>query len=122
MIEGKFSSDNELIFEIDFVAEDGLQITVDALLDTGFTDWLAVNTQDAVSLGWLLVDNEETRLTASGEAQFNIYAGTISLDGQDFTIPVIAGDDIAEVLLGLPWLLTRRLVVDFPSQLLTLGS
>ncbi len=121
MIEGKFSSDNELIFEIDFVAEDGLTITVDALLDTGFTDWLAVNTQDAISLGWQLVDNEETRLTASGEAQFNIYAGTISLDGQDFTIPVIAGDDIAEVLLGLPWLLTRRLVVDFPSHLLTLG-
>lgn len=122
MIEGKFSSDNnELIFEIDFVAEDGLTITVDALLDTGFTDWLAVNTQDAVSLGWELIDNDETRITASGEAQFNIYAGTISLDGQDFTIPVIAGDEIAEVLLGLPWLLTRRLVVDFPAQLLTLG-
>jgi predicted aspartyl protease len=122
LIEGKFSSDNnELIFEIDFVAEDGLTITVDALLDTGFTDWLAVNTQDAVSLGWELIDNDETRITASGEAQFNIYAGTISLDGQDFTIPVIAGDEIAEVLLGLPWLLTRRLVVDFPAQLLTLG-
>lgn len=88
MIEGKFSSDNELIFEIDFVAEDGLQITVDALLDTGFTDWLAVNTQDAISLGWQLVDNGETRLTASGEAQFNIYAGTISLDRQDLKLTV----------------------------------
>jgi predicted aspartyl protease len=121
LIEGKFSDSNELIFEIDFVAEDGLTITVDALLDTGFTDWLAINTQDALSLGWQLVNNEETRLTASGEEQFYIYAGTVSLDGQDFNIPVVAGDDIAEVLLGLPWLLTRRLVVDFPLQLLTLG-
>jgi hypothetical protein len=34
---------------------------------------------------------------------------------------VIAGEEIAEVLLGLPWLFTRRLVVDFPESLLTLG-
>jgi clan AA aspartic protease len=122
LIEGKFSDSNELIFEIDFVAEDSSIITVDALFDTGFTGWLAVNTQDAVSLGWQLIDNDETRLTATGEAQFNVYARTINLDGQDLTIPVVAGDDIAEVLLGLPWLLTRKLVVDFPSQLLTLGG
>jgi predicted aspartyl protease len=121
LVEGIFSDSNELIFEIDFVAEDGSAITVDALFDTGFTDWLAINTQDAISLGWQLIDNDETRLTATGEAQFNVYAGTVSLDRQNFTIPVVAGDDIAEVLLGLPWLLTRRLVVDFPLQLLTLG-
>lgn len=64
MIEGKFSSQGELIFEIDLVASDGLIITVDALFDTGFTDWLAINIQDALSLGWELVDVEETRLTA----------------------------------------------------------
>ncbi|WP_407889969.1 aspartyl protease [Scytonema sp. NUACC26] len=121
MIEGKFSRKGELFFEIDFVAADGLIITVDALLDTGFTDWLAINTQDAVSLGWQLVDSQETRLTAQGEAQFNIYAGTVSLDGQEFNIPVIGGEEIAEVLLGLPWLFTRRLVVDIPNNLLTLG-
>jgi predicted aspartyl protease len=121
LISGKFSSNNELIFEIGLVASDGLIITVDALLDTGFSDWLAINTQDAESLGWQLIDDEETRLTARGEAQFNIYAGTVSLDGQEFSVPVIAGEEIAEVLLGLPWLFTRRLVVDFPESLLTLG-
>lgn len=121
MIQGTFSDSNELIFEIDFVAEDGSTITVDALFDSGFTGWLAVNTQDAVSLGWQLIENDETRITATGEAQFNVYAGIVNFDGQNFTVPVVAGDDIAEVLLGLPWLLTRRLVVDFPLQVLTLG-
>lgn len=121
MIEGKFSSRGELFFELDFVASDGSIITVDALLDTGFTDWLAINKQDAISLGWQLVNDDETRLTALGEGQFSIYAGTVNLDGQMFNIPVIGGDAIAEVLLGLPWLLTRKLVVDFPENLLTLG-
>jgi predicted aspartyl protease len=121
LIEGKFSSQGELIFEIDLVASDGLVITIDALLDTGFTDWLAINTQDAISLGWELVESKETRLTAQGESQFNIYTGLVSLDNQEFNISVIAGDEIAEVLLGLPWLFTRKLVVDFPAGLLTLG-
>ncbi|MDZ8050220.1 MAG: hypothetical protein RMX68_023840 [Aulosira sp. ZfuVER01] len=67
------------------------------------------------------MDSGETRLTALGEAQFNIYTDTVSLDNQEFHIPVIVGDEIAELLLGLPWLFTPRLVVDFPEGLLTLG-
>ncbi len=120
MIEGQFGSKGELFFEIDLVAADGLTITVDALLDTGFTDWLAINTQDAESLGWQLIHDQETRLTAQGEAQFNIYDGIVNLADEEFNVPVIAGDKIAEVLLGLPWLFTRRLVVGFPEEVLTL--
>ncbi|YAG13019.1 Aspartyl protease [Nostoc sp. DSM 114161] len=67
------------------------------------------------------MESEETRMTAQGESQFDIYTGRVSLDSQEFNISVIAGDQIAEVLLGLPWLLTRKLVVDFPEGLLTLG-
>lgn len=43
MIEGKFGSKGELIFEIDLIADEGLIITVVTLLDTGCTDWLAIN-------------------------------------------------------------------------------
>lgn len=121
MIEGKFGRLGELFFEINLVASDELIITVDALLDTGFTDWLAINTQDAESLGWQLIDNSETRLTARGEAQFALYTGVVILDGEKLNIPVIVGEEITEVLLGLPWLLERRLVVDIPESLLTLG-
>lgn len=122
MNEGKFGSRGELFFEIDLLASDELIITVDAMLDTGFTDWLAINTQDALSLGWQLIDNSASRLTALGEAQFALYAGVVILDGEKLNIPVIVGEEIAEVLLGLPWLLERRLVVDVPENLLTLGK
>jgi hypothetical protein len=46
------------------------------------TGWPSTPTP-AESLGWQLIDNEETRLTARVQAQFNIYAGTVSLDGQE---------------------------------------
>jgi predicted aspartyl protease len=40
----------ELFFDIDLIATDGL--VIDAMLDTGFTDWLAMDIQDIKSFGW----------------------------------------------------------------------
>ncbi|WP_318781203.1 hypothetical protein [Amazonocrinis nigriterrae] len=37
MIFGKFGDEDELFFEIELIAADGLEISVDALLDTGFS-------------------------------------------------------------------------------------
>jgi hypothetical protein len=53
MIYGEFNSQGELIFEIGLISADGDIIPVQALLDTGFTGWLAIENQDAFSLGWL---------------------------------------------------------------------
>jgi clan AA aspartic protease len=121
MIQGYFGDNGTLYFEIDLIAADASVITVNALLDTGFTDWLAMDTQDVDSLGWLLVDRREMR-TARGDVTLNIYQGTVSFDGQELTIPVLAGEEISEILIGLPWLETRRLVVDRKAGLLRLGE
>lgn len=59
--------------------------------------------------------------TARGNMAFSTYLGRVLLDGQEFTIPVVAGAAFQEILLGVPWLRTRRLVADFPTGLLTLG-
>ncbi len=121
MISGEFSSKGELVFEISLVAADGDAIPVQALLDTGFTGWLAINNQDAESLGWLLEDEERRMKTARGEVRFNLYQGTVVLDGEEFTVEVLGGDELEDILLGVPWLQTRRLVADFPAGVLTLG-
>jgi len=55
MIFGEFNSKGELIFEISLIATDGDIIPVNALLDTGFTGWLAIDNQDAESLRHLEV-------------------------------------------------------------------
>lgn len=121
MIQGSFGNRGELFFEIDLIAADSSLITVNALLDTGFTDWLAMNIQDIESLGWSFLDKQDMR-TARGELQFNLYQGTVMFDEREVIIPVLGGEEITEILLGLPWLETRRLVVDRKADLLTLGS
>lgn len=121
IIQGSFGNRGELFFEIDLIAADSSLITVNALLDTGFTDWLAMNIQDVESLGWSFIDKQDMR-TARGEVRFNLYQGNVYFDDQELIIPVLAGRQITEILLGLPWLETQRLVVDRKTGLLTLGS
>jgi len=122
MISGEFNSQGELVFEINLITADKDVIPVNALLDTGFTGWLAIDNQDALSLGWTLKINEQRDMqTAQGEARFNLYEGTVLLDGEEFIIEVLGGDELQDILLGIRWLQTKRLVADFPAGVLTLG-
>ena len=70
MISGEFSSRGELIFEIALIGTDGEPIPVKALLDTGFTGWLAIDNQDAKSLGWSVdISFSEAGIEESNEDQ-----------------------------------------------------
>ncbi len=120
MISGFFGVEDALFFEIELIADDGLELSVDAMFDTGFSSWLAINDQDLDALGWMYID-QKTMRTAQGDSRFDIYLGKMRIDGQDYDIPVHVGKDLTEVLLGRQWLTNRRLLVDMPSGTLTLG-
>ena len=63
MISGKFGDEDELFFDINLIAADGLELSVEALLDTGFSWWLAINNQDIEALGWIYLE-QQTMVTA----------------------------------------------------------
>ncbi|WP_337907158.1 hypothetical protein [Iningainema tapete] len=74
MMEGNYVRDGELYFDIDLIAADGLELPVIAMLDTGFTELLAVNAQDLEALDWRYLRERQLR-TAQGIAIFKIYVG-----------------------------------------------
>lgn len=121
MMERIFGDRDELFFEIALIADNGLELPVDALLDTGFSGWLAMDIQDLEGLDWTYVEKETMR-TAKGEFDFDIYAGKITIDEQDFDIPVHVGAGVPEILIGRQWLKNRRLVVDMSAGILTLEA
>lgn len=121
MILGEFNGRGELIFEVGLVASDGDIIPIQAVLDTGFTGWLAIDVQDAESLGWTLEREGEDMQTAEGEAEFKIYLGNVLLDTEEFNIEILGGEGLESILLGVNWLQFKRLVADFPARVLTLG-
>lgn len=120
MIHGTFGVEDALLFEIELIASDGSGLEIECMLDTGFSGWLAVNDQDINGFGWIKFDRKIMR-TAQGNSFFDIYQGTIKLDGTEYIIPVHVGKNLTEVLLGRQWLQIKELVVSISKQILTLG-
>lgn len=120
MIEGYFGDGKQLFFEVELITNDGLNLSVDALFDTGFTGFLAINKQDLDGLNWQFLSNDEL-VTAKGLKVFDIYLGKVILDNQEYEIPVYVGDKLTEILLGSEWLEFLPLVVNFQQGILTLG-
>lgn len=121
MIQGWFDQEDQLRFEIELVDTNGVSLAVDALFDTGSTEWLVLSTQDIESLGWPEIGRRIIR-TVQGETSLNVYAGQLILDERIFEVPVIGSEMIEDYLLGVPWLQTRRLVADRQAEILTLGN
>jgi len=121
MIQGRFGDEDELFFELELIADNGLELPVDALLDTGFSGWLAMDSQDLEGLDWTYVKQEKMR-TAKGEFDFELYVGKVRIEYLEFDIPVHVGDGVPEILIGRQWLKTRRLVVDMSAGILTLEA
>lgn len=113
----ELDSERKLFLEIALVAANGKIILTDALLDTGFADWLAMNERDIESLGWSDLEERPT-YTTQRETRFNVYVEVAELDGQVFDVPVLGGDTIFEVLFGLSQLRTRKLILEFPAGVL----
>ena len=122
MIQGRFGDEDEFLFEIELIAADGLELPIEAILDTGFSGWLAIDMQDLEGLGWIYLGQRKMQMAKGTEAEFNLYAGRVCLDGITFDIPVHTGNGVPEILLGRQWLKTRRLVVDMASDVLTLET
>ena len=118
---GSFGDNGELYFEIQLVAANGEELSVEALFDTGFTDgWLAINTQDLEALEWSLLTAQVEMRTARGEARFNLHEGKVIIDGTEVIIPIHVGDDIPDTLMGSLWLDVMRLMVNKPRGILIL--
>jgi predicted aspartyl protease len=121
MIAGSFGENGELFFEIQLVAAERVEFSIEAILDTGFTNgWLAINIQDLDALGWSLIAAQVEMATARGSAQFDIYEGVIIIDKHEVTIPVHVGADIPDTIIGSLWLDLMELIVNKSKGILTL--
>ncbi len=82
---------------------------------------MVLDTQDAESLGFSLIERNRTMQMARGEELFDIYEGRVVLNQQEYIIPVVASLGIPEPLLGLQLLKMLPLAVNFRAGILTLG-
>lgn len=123
MISGGFGDNGELFFEVQFIAANREQFSVEALFDTGFTTgWVAINSQDLEALEWSIIIPQIEMQTARGVEYFDLYEGKVIVDSKEFIIPVHVGEELPETLIGSRWLDLMQLVVNKPRGILTLEA
>ncbi len=123
MIRGQIT-EKGIYFEIELVTAEGEEIPVDVLFDSGFTSGiLAVHSQDIEALGWENLEQDLAIPTAGGLSQFTAYRGQVIIDGQQLTLPILAGDlpDEDRVLLGYRILDLFDLTLDTHNQIAILN-
>ncbi|NEQ82412.1 MAG: aspartyl protease [Moorea sp. SIO2I5] len=127
MIQGEFNSRGELFFEVGLMSADGEIFPVMALLYIGFTADLSeyqklLGYLDYCSLFPVPCSLFPFYINPMFTSQIQtLYDVKGIIEEEEFTVEVLGGNELVNIILGVLWLRTKRLVVDFPRGVLTLG-
>ena len=110
MMFGVVSDNCEAIIKVTIGRADGPKITIDALIDTGFTSFLALPRSTIESLGLPWHFSDVGTLGDGSEVIFEVYTGHIIWDGAIQIIDVVASE--AMPLIGMSLLYGFKLQVE----------
>ena len=110
MITGQISADREAVIPVPIFDSTGLQRQVDAVIDTGFTDFLTLPPELIASLRLAFREAVEFVLGDGSPVQFDTYAATVLWDGQQKSVLVLASD--GGPLVGMSLLYGFRVFMD----------
>ena len=109
MIVGSYLPDrSEITVDLDFVTASGGKQTITAILDTGFTGFLMLSSEQAHELGAIPVDLREMELADGTVRSVARYEVTVFWNGQPRTVFALV-NEATKPLLGMK-LLHRSLV------------
>jgi clan AA aspartic protease len=116
MITGVVTAYREAIVRLRLRATSGLEVEVEAVLDTGFTEYLSLPLATIQALNLPQISSEELILADGGRLQVAVYEGTVVWDGQDRTIYIhcLEGSPLLGMFLLFDHLLTMEVVNNGP--------
>ena len=102
MITGSVNSTREAVVSLNIKSRAGGQRVIDAIVDTGFTDYLTLPPADVEALG--LPHKGGTHITLADEVACTVplYAAEVEWKGQNLRIPVLGMAGVP--LLGMAML------------------
>ncbi len=98
---GVVSDSCEAIVKVTVGRADAPKITVEALIDTGFTSFLSLPISMITSLGLPWHFSDIGTLGDGSEVVFEVYTGHVIWDGQIQVVDVVASESMPLVGMGL---------------------
>ncbi len=110
MITGQVVAGREAVIALTLQGTQGQLITLDVVVDTGFTGFLTLPLPEIAQLGFPYQGLIDARLGNGKPAEFDMFAGTVLWEGQVRTGIVLAADGMP--LVGMTLLRGFRLCLD----------
>jgi clan AA aspartic protease len=110
VISGEVTPYREATIDLSLQGASGVEVEVEAVLDTGFTDYLTLPAALIGTLQLPYLDSAEFTLADGSILSMKIYRVTVLWDGNPRSIPVLEAD--GGPLVGMSLLYGSRLTVD----------
>lgn len=110
MIVGHVTSTPEAVVPLEVRGPDGRRAQVNAIVDTGFTDYLTLPTTTISDLRLVPIDTLECQLADGRTVALQSFQATVMWDGEPREVLALAAD--GEPLLGMSLLYGSRLVIN----------
>jgi len=92
VIVGQINADREAVIPLPILGLGGQRVDVEAVIDTGFTDYLTLPPETIASLQLAFRESVEFVLGDGSPVQFETYVATVLWDGQEKNILVLASE------------------------------
>lgn len=110
MIQGSVNAFREAVLPLQLRAPDGRLVDLDAIIDTGFSDYLALPPAVVAALQLPYYGTADYELGDGDVVTFRLYMTEAVWGGQEFEVPVLASDGGA--LIGMRMLYGYHLFID----------
>jgi clan AA aspartic protease len=110
MITGIVVDGREAVIPLSVRGANDREILVEAMLDTGFTDFLLLPVALIASLGLPFAGSIRAALADGSEVPFDVYSGTVIWDSQERPVTVLGSDGYP--LVGMAMLAGYRVTRD----------
>ena len=107
---GEVTANKEAVVRLTIVGPNGQQKAVDAILDTGYTEFLTLPPADIAALGLVYRYSLPMFLADGNPIRVRVFDGAALWAGQARSIPIQETD--GDILLGMSFLYGSRLLMD----------
>jgi len=110
MITGRVTWDTEAVVSVNVQAPNGREHVVAAVIDTGFSEFMALSPDQIAGLGLPYRGTDRATLADGSETVLRVYSAVVVWHGVPFLLPVFQSE--AGALLGMALLRGSLLTVE----------
>lgn len=101
MISGRVNAECEATVRLTLIGRNGVQVRVEAVIDTGYDGWLVLSPALIAELGYAWTNECNAILADGSKTRFNVYRGTILWDRRHRTIKIDEAESSPLIGMGL---------------------